>query len=80
MNGEGRRGIGRESRPNSMHLIIYDALIRCKDGAGMCTQSANPLITFKSSAVAQPVLLSEPDRGTPNTNKRSDDWARDVIR
>jgi len=39
-----------------MHSRQRAALIRCKDGWGARLQSANPLITFKSSLVAQPVL------------------------
>jgi hypothetical protein len=45
---------------------------------GILTGTANPLIAFKSSPVAQLVLLSEPDPGTPNTTTPV--WARDVIR
>jgi hypothetical protein len=72
-------GIRRRPRLISMHGFVNGALIRCKVGAGIRTQRANPLIAFKSLRVAQPVLLSEPDPGTPNTTTPSD-WARDVIR
>jgi nitrogen regulatory protein P-II 2 len=47
-----------------MHRFIFDALIQGKDGRSICTPSANPLIAFKSSRVAQPVLISQPDPGT----------------
>jgi hypothetical protein len=40
-------------------------------GGGM--QSANPLIALRSSPVAQPVLISEPDPGTVQINPREID-------
>jgi nitrogen regulatory protein P-II 2 len=47
-----------------MHRVFFDALIQGKDGRSICTPSANLLIAFKSSRVAQPVLISQPDPGT----------------
>jgi nitrogen regulatory protein P-II 2 len=47
-----------------MHGAFFDALIQGKEGGGICTPSANLLITFNSSRLAQPVLISEPDPGT----------------
>jgi hypothetical protein len=47
-----------------MRRIIFDALIQGKGARGICTSSAKLLIAFKSSRMAQPVLISEPDPGT----------------
>ena len=44
-----------------MHRPAGDARIRCKAWESFRAQSANSLIVFNSSRVAQRVLLSEPD-------------------
>jgi hypothetical protein len=63
----------------SMHAFGNGAPIRCMDGVRLGTGGANPLIAFDSSRVAQPVLVSEPDPGTPNANQQPV-RARDVSR
>jgi nitrogen regulatory protein P-II 2 len=47
-----------------MHGVFFDALIQGKDGRAICMPIANLLIAFKSSGMAQPVLIFEPDPGT----------------
>ena len=48
----------RPPRLISMRRFAQDALIRCKDRLGFGAQSANSLIAFNSSRVAQPVRVS----------------------
>jgi hypothetical protein len=62
----------------SMHRFDGDARIRRKDCGSFPTRSANLLIAFNSSRVAQPVLVPEPDPGTPAARSTPSDWAKDV--
>jgi len=62
-----------------MRGCVFGALIRCKGDMVVRVKTANSLISFKSSPMAQPVLISDPDPNDTDTNQHPV-WARNLIR
>jgi len=71
-------GMAAAPRLISMHRFDGDARIRCKDCGSFRTRSANPLIAFNSSRVAQAVLVPEPDPVHRPHNQHPATSAKDV--